>query len=191
MNRTHILLSALLLPIAFVAYGQAPVDQNVQQLKDSWYKKVNELAELGEKIDEKHKLIIILQKEIRLLITENIENYSEKNKSAFDKAYLLMVRNFYKKFFKAIRDDVNVKGFLMQELIDNKGDFFKNNNDGSIANKNYCTGILDSMKLNFIQIIVEGNVLKKLLDDYEECLQKMAEIDHELKLLGQPTLLLD
>jgi hypothetical protein len=183
MNHNHFLLSALVLPIVFTLHGQEQIDQKIQQLKDAWYQKVHELAELGEKIVEKNKLLISLQNDIREVGVSVIESYSEKDRAAVGKAFPVLTKDFYNKLFHAIRDNVDVKGFLIRELLENKGDFFKNKED--------LPGFLDSIKLDLIQIIIEGNALKKNLYDYENCLQKMAEIDHELKLLGQPTLLCD
>jgi hypothetical protein len=84
------------------------------------------------------------------------------------------------KLFQAIRDKVDVKGFFIQELYKNKGDYLKN--------KENCPGFLDGIKLILLQIAIEVDLTKKLLEDYEDCLQKMAEIEHELALLGQPWL---
>jgi hypothetical protein len=164
-------------------HGQEQVDQKIQQLKDAWYQKIYELAELGEKIVEKNKLLIILQNDIEKSTLDVIENYDEKDRTTVIETFPVLTRFFYNKLFQAIRNNVDVKGFLIQEFLENKGDFFKNKKD--------LPGFLDSIKLDLVQIIIEGNVLKKFLYDYENCLQKIAEIDHELKLLGQPTLLCD
>jgi hypothetical protein len=102
-----------------------------------------------------------------------------------------MVQNFYKKFFQTIRGQVNVKGFLIQELLKDKEEFFKNYDKDSDANKKCCSGVVDRIKLGLMQIIIEGNILKKLFDDYEECLQIMAAIDRDIKLLGHEALLMD
>ena len=178
MKYARILIGLCLLNIPYAITAQAPIEQRVQQLKDEWYKKVQVLAELGEKIIVKNDLIASLQEDIYLVLSEMgkkevDDEVREEYKRSADK--------FFHKFFKAICDDVNMKDFFTTELILKRDDFFQ-------GKKNYG-GVLDKIKLNLIQIIVEGNVIKKLLDDYETCIQEMAEIDHQLVLLGSPRLL--
>lgn len=191
MNRTYFLLFTLIASTAFTSYGQDSVEQKVQRLKDTWYQKINELAELGKKIAEKNEFIILIQKNIRTLIEENIENYNEDESNKFSKTYKVMVKNFYKRFFQAIRYNVNIKGLLIQELHENKDEFFVNYSSNSKTNEDSCCGAIDRIKLALMQIIIEGNILKKYIDDYEECLQKIADIEQDLKSLGQPSLLID
>lgn len=160
--------------------GQAPVDPKVQQLKDAWYKKAHELAELGAKLIEKNNLLVGLQDNMLSTTLEITADYSEQDRIAVGKAFPVMTKHFYDKLFQAIHDKVNVNDFLTQELIINKGDFFKNKED--------CSGLLDSIKLILLHIIIEADLTKKLLEDYGNCLQKMAEIENDLVLLGQPRL---
>jgi hypothetical protein len=191
MNRTYFLLVTLIASIVFTAYGQDSVEQKVQQLKDTWYEKINELSELGKKIDGKNEFIILIQKNIRTFIEENIKKYNEDERIEFYKTYKIMVKNFYKKFFQVIQNNTNAKEFLMQELLVNKDDFFANSRSDSKTNGSCCSGAIDRIKLALMQIIIEGNILKKYIDDYKECLQKIAEIERDIKLLGQPPLLVD
>lgn len=185
MNRFHILLSTLILPIAFMARGQAPVDPKVQQLKDTWYQKAQELAELGAKIIEKNELLVHLQNDIRYLAQQAVGGFSEEDKNAFCKAFPLLIKDFYNKSFHAIRDDNNVKGFFMHELYTNKGELFK---IFEKLSKDDWPGYFDGIKLDLVQIVIEADLADKLLEGYGARLQKMAEIEHELALLGEPRL---
>ena len=156
-----------------MVYGQATIDPKVQQLKDAWYQKAQELSELGTKLIEKNKLLENLQNDMIEVARNNI---------AIDgtgQVYPILIEKFNNKLFHAVRDNINVKGFLIQELINNRGEFFKDKR---------CLGLLDKVKLICLQIIIEADLTKKILEDYEECLQKMAEIENELVLLGQPRL---
>ena len=79
-----------------------------------------------------------------------------------------------------MRGTTSAKDFLMQELIENRWEFSKN--------KKNQPGIIDQLKMNLIQIVIEWNIIKKLFDDYETCLEEMTSINHELSLLGDTEL---
>jgi hypothetical protein len=179
MNYKHILLSVLI-PIVSAAYGQAPNEQRIQELKDAWLKKIQELETIGTKIIEKNKQVKDLQDDIGLVLSNYGEHgIDETTKGLYEKA----TTNFYERFFRAIYDDVNVKDFLTQELINRKGDFFVDKPDIHSA--------IDKIKMDLIQIIVECNIMRNLIRDYENRLQEIADIDHELVKFGQPRLFQD
>jgi hypothetical protein len=180
MNHNYLLLNILVMPIVFAMNAQVPVNQKIQQLKDAWYQKANELAKLGTKLIERNKVVLDLQDTARSLAKEIASNHSEEDLDVMVDALLASTKNLYDKLFQAVRDKVNVRGFFMKELYENKGDYLKN--------KAHARGLLDSIKLIMLQIIIEADLTQKLLEDYEDCLQKMAEIEHELVLLGQPRL---
>jgi hypothetical protein len=176
----RILLGLLILPVAYTAGGQLPVEERVQQLKDAWYKQAQELTELGAKIIEKNDLIASMQDNIKSILALLAGNNSAELDQETCEIFKNETDKFFTKFFHAFRDDINLKGFLVQELMHKKGDFFKG--------KKAYSGALDRIKFNLIQIIVEANLIVKLLENYEECLQKLAEIESELVSLGQPRL---
>jgi flagellar biosynthesis/type III secretory pathway chaperone len=190
MDCKHILLSLLTIPITFASYGHATNEQRIQELKDVWYQKAKKLEELGKMIDEKNEAIITIKTNIEEIIKQKLENYDEDYKITFGKTYKIAVHNFYKRIFQAIQSTVNTKGFLMRELLNNKEEFFKDLNEDSNV-QNSCSGTVDGVKLALIHIVIVSSIIKKLLEDYENCLQEMAAIDLEFVRLGHSPLFQD
>ena len=50
MTYRDMLLIVLLVPIVVTSYGQNPIDPKIQQFQEAWFKKTQELSELGAKI---------------------------------------------------------------------------------------------------------------------------------------------
>ena len=116
MNHKHFLLSAFLLPIVFTMHGQSPDEQRIQQLKDALYQKAQELERLGEKLIEKNKLFLALHNDTMSLAREFTSNYSQQDRNVVYEALPVSIKKLYNKLFQAIRDNVDVKGVLIQEL---------------------------------------------------------------------------
>lgn len=181
MNYHHyFLFSMFLLSIAFIAEGQNSTAQKIQQLKDAWYQKAQELSVLGTRLIEKNKQLIALQNELKSTVIEIVSTHNTENINIVVEKLPIATKNFLDKLFQAIRHNVNVRGFLIEELLNHKGDY--------LNDKDNCPGLFDSIKLILLHIIIETDLTKKLLEDYEAALQEIAEIEHELVLLGQPRL---
>jgi hypothetical protein len=181
MNRQYILFIAFTFSTGLAVYGQVDIDPKIQQLKDAWYQKTQELSELGTKLIGRNKLIMTLQNDVKSLAREYTSNYNQQDRDATYETLQVSAKKLFDKLFQAIRDNAYIRGSFLQEILCNKGDYLKNKKD--------CPGFLDSIKLILLQIAIEVDLTKKLLEDYEDYLQEIAEIEHELALLGQPSLL--
>lgn len=182
MNRRYILLfTAFIFSTSLAVYGQAAIDQKIQQLKDAWYQKAYELSELGTKIIGKNKLLEDLQNDIQKFWQEIASKYNEHDINNLKETYKTIMEKFCHKVSVAVREKINIKGLLLKELFDNKGDYLTDQEAASSL-------FFDKVKFYVLHIILCNSLLKKLVADYEECLQKMSEIENDLVSLGQPRL---
>lgn len=178
------LLVLIIFAVDYTNCSELSVEQRVQQLKQEWYKEADNLAKLGDMIAEKDKKINYLLADNQLVLSDfGSEQLNEegtnKIKDEISASFEKKARAFYKRLFNAFRDKVNMKGFCIQELIYGQKEFLKK--DAKIS-------FLDRIKLNLLRGIIEAQLTEKLINDYEVCLQKLAEIESELVALGQPRL---
>ena len=170
MTYKGILLSVLLAAIVGMSYGQNTVNPKIRQLQEICLQKKYKLSELGTKIAEKQKLIEDTFHDAALFLPELISslNLDGEEKEDFIKKYVALLENFGSKLDHAISIKKDVKGFLIKELFNEKRKFPQD---------------FDRAKFGVIRWIIERDLLKKLVENYEECLQELIEIDQELDLL--------
>jgi hypothetical protein len=180
MDRQSILFTTFIFLIVFTVYGQSPVDQRVQQLREAWEQKAKELSELGIKIAEKEKFIESLRNDAKLFVEKIASNYSQQEKEALIKKVYSSAKDFTYSLLNAIHNNINVQDFFIKELIDNKGDYS--------LQKERVSAPFDKVKFITIKVNVEFILLQKLIKDYGKCLHNMAEFERELVSLGEPWL---
>ena len=181
MRRQFVLLGSMFLSSGSLFCSQVPVDPKVQQLKDAWYQKAQELADLGERVIAQNKQLEGLRYDIQEFWREIFSEYSKQEIDNATKTCEAAMANFCHNLTIAVREKINVKGFLIKELFDNTGDCFTDK-------KQVSRLFFDRVKFCVLQMTIRTSLLKKLVEDYEECLQKMTEIENELVLLGQQRL---
>ena len=181
MDRQYILFTAFIFSTGLTVYGQANIDQKVQQLKDAWYQKAQELSELGTKIIEKNKLLEDLKGDIQEFWQKIASKYSQYDMNNLKETYKTIMESFCHNLSVTAHEKNNIQGFIIKELFAHKGDSLTDQEAVSYLS-------FDKVKFYVLHMTLYASLLKKLVADYEECLQKMLEIENELILLGQPKL---
>ena len=181
MDRRYILFTAFIFATSLTVYGQATIDQKVQQLKDAWYQKAQELFKLGTNIIENNKLLEDLQNDSQKFWQKIASKYDQQGINNLIETYKTVMGKFCHNLSAELREKNNINGLLLKELFENKGDYLTDQ-------KAVSSLFFDKAKFHILHITLCISLLKKLVADYEECLQKMAEIENELVSLGQPRL---
>jgi hypothetical protein len=183
MNYQHILLCVLTLPVSFTIYGQESNERRIQELKDAWYKEAEESSRLSIKIQEKYERLVSEWRSTFQDLSNIFPQYSEEKKDSLLRTYTAAINTFLKKLFIATHETCNLESFLFAELFKNPYEYLPANVPIEKNNIHF-----DHIKFLLLSICTEIALFKKLIEDYEKNLQKMTIIDHELVLLGHPTL---
>ena len=113
----------------------------------------------------------------------NLEGQEEKD---FIQAINTLLDNFGDALEHVIHTNEDVKGFLIKELSNGVKDLHIK--ELAHKNGNYPNDF-DKLKFGLLRLFIEHDLLKKLVENYEVCLQEFAETEHELDvLLHQPAL---
>lgn len=170
MTNMSKIISAFFVFSIFTMYGQASRNQRIQELKKAMIQKAEELSDLGQQIDNKYELLKSMVLKCSEYAQYLCDGHDEKEQETIKQALSASVANFNEKFMQAYNEKVDIKGLVVKECIDTE---------------------LSKFGVNFAYIIylrcvVEQILLRKLIENYEYCLQELAEIEHELtELLKQ------
>jgi hypothetical protein len=176
-----VLFGMLLTSITVTNCCQDDVSQKIAQLKETRLQKAQELSDLGAKIVEKRKLVNSVDQEFCASMQEYSQSLSAERKEALAQAYATWVRSFGKKLDCAIHDKKNVLGVLCEEFIDNEEELIGNNGKGFII-KGMTKGAHIG-KFVMLRCYIEVVFLNMLVERYEDILQQLIQIDHELFVL--------
>ena len=176
-------LATLLISATFIVYGQN-LDAQIQELKNDRYKKQLELSELGKKIAEKDELLESMWEaanNVALKILEKKRRSSEEQAVEDHKqAMNTSLENFKKVLDEAIIVKKNVKQFFIRELL--REDKLLTEDRKDFETKNFVT-----LKFYVIRNALERDIMRALVEQYEECQQELIEIDQKLADLQKKT----
>ena len=116
MRRQFVLLVSMFLSSGSLLCSQVPVDPKVQQLKEAWYKKAQELADLGEQIIKYQNKMDKIQQKLNLLLTPLYSNLDEQKKVSIKKD----LDDFGNKIIFMLHGNLDINGFLIAELTGNE-----------------------------------------------------------------------
>jgi hypothetical protein len=164
------LLSILMVPVTITCYDKSPINPKIQQLKEARLQKGFELSDLGTKIAKEQDLIETITYDIGIYLSELTpsskftENEQEEFLMKLCESLSLVIHDFEHK----VNTQKNINGMLTKIFFDKKKS---------------CPQDFDKVKFLLVRRLLENNLLRKLIEKYEECLQEFMEIDHELDLL--------
>jgi hypothetical protein len=170
MNPKGMLISIFLMPAVFTSCCQDSTGKRIEQLKETWLQKAEELSALGQKIGEKYELMEGINLACHFYLKELCSNLEGKEKEDMEQTFDVSLENFNRNFVYAFGVKGDVKGFIVNECIDEK-------------EKNYGSNVA---KISKIRLMFEQALVKKLIEQYEKLVQELVEIDQELVgLLGE------
>jgi hypothetical protein len=169
MTYKGMLLSSLLIPIAFTCFGKDNVEKKIQQLKEKRYQKELELSVLGAKIAEKQELLEDMYDEAerffeKYLRQEKLENNKVEDFSRADDAANEDLECRIKKAFI----EGKFEGLLIKEFFNDKDDLDED---------------LEAERFYIVRHFFERGLLKTLFERYERCVQELIEIQREIESL--------
>jgi hypothetical protein len=160
-----------LLVSATSTYCVESIAMQIQELKDYRFKKELELSDLGKMISEKDELFQSMWQAANnfslKLINEKKKslNLNEQEVKEFTQALNTSLANFGEALNEAIIIKKNVKQFFVKELLDERNRESKG---------------LETLKFHIIRNSLEFQLLRTLIERYEEGHQELIEINSKL-----------
>jgi hypothetical protein len=161
MNYKNIFLSFLLATFSITRCNNTEIQ--IKQLKEDLYKKELELSRLGKEIEEQEQLLESMFDKAANIMAHELHSLTEHEKKEFKGRIALFAKNV-----DHILTNTKVTNFLMNEFFSNeKADNIKPHRIKSLM----------------IRFIVEKQILKRLFQRFENCLQQVVQLDAELNEL--------
>jgi hypothetical protein len=157
------LLGVVLISAVATGCSQDAIGQKNQQLKEVRLQKAQELSELCAKIIAKQDMMAKLQHNFDEFIKKLVLRLDEKEKARFDQ----IMHEFGENLKLKIEKHENLKGFLVKEL--------------TASDANGCVDFNKAKTMGFV-LVVENNLLTRLVEDCEKYTQELAEIDSEIEV---------
>lgn len=162
MNLNKIFLSAFLVP--FVLVSNSNINERIENLKKNLHEKELELSNLGKMIAEKEASIDSIRS-AGITVYSSISNtLNEQEEKELNEKLDIFEENI----IRALNAKNDLKNILITDFSNNH----KNTNNE-----------LARIKSVIIRQCVEYHFLKRLFKHYEECLQELIAIEHELNKL--------
>lgn len=143
-------------------------ETQIKELKEARYNKELELSELGNKIAEKDKQIQSFRDDAMEFIAKKIKAKKLSKEEAIQEGQDIddAMNNFYNYFLSISNDTKMLIGFFLREL-------FKTNQQNEFDQ-------FEMLRFYVIRMINEINLLKSLVEKYEETQQELAQINNIL-----------
>jgi hypothetical protein len=170
MTSNTMLLIALLVPATFTHCVES-IDMQIRELKEAQFQKELALSDLGKIISEKDELFQSMWQAANnfslKLINEKKKslNLNEQEVKEFTEELNTSLANFGEALNEAIIFKKNVKQFFVKELLDERSRESK---------------ALETLKFHIIRNSLEFQLLRTLIERYEEGHQELIEINSKL-----------
>jgi hypothetical protein len=150
-----IFLSALLVPVA-IAHSNTNIEIQREKLQEELFQKELALSKIGKEIDAQEKLLDIMWNDLLTALSNTFESLNEQEKK--------MVKEKLKSFedrFEIALSGANLDNFLVNEFF----------NDTTSNNEQ-----IERVKSLMVRRVIEQEILKHLVENYENNLQIVAEL---------------
>ncbi|HML19580.1 MAG TPA: hypothetical protein PKD74_03295 [Candidatus Dependentiae bacterium] len=164
MNNTSMIISVFCVVSIFTMHCQEARDQRIQELEKALIQKAEELSDLGQQIGNKYELLKSMALKSSEYVQDLCDGHDEKEQETIKQTLSASVANFNEKFMHAYNEKVDIKGLIVKECIDTELSKFG----------------VNFAYIMYLRCVVEQILLRKLIEQYEYCLQELAEIEHEL-----------